>query len=490
MKKKFLILLSIASVALSSCYSDLKQNISDLESRVAYLETVVSTTQTNISEISIMTGKLEKYIYVSSYNAVTDKKGNTTGYEILFSDGEKVSLYYGEDWPDPVVGIREIDGLHYWTTTDLDGNTSLIYDSNHNPICCSVVTPLLKIENDTWLVSYDAGETWSVQGPSIAADGRTFVNNIYETEDYVVIDFTYGDSVSLPKTSLQEKLAASIANANENMIALQTICNAIQSKLYIANVIPIKDGETVTGYSFVLSNDETFTVYNGQPADMTIKIKKLEDGNYYWYYSFGLQEGPILNGGNKVQVGVDQTSYPTPTLSIEKYSDNKYYWKVKLTAGSTAEWLKDSAGNMIPAQGSSVGAIESVSVTNGQYADFVMVDGENLRLPMYQTFEISIDDNATLMGGNSVQRSVSLEYSISPIGDKASVTAFGDTGFVTTTTNTSFNAETNTLRGVLTITAPDTFNLVGSNAKASLIVSDGLGHTKVVDINIVCGIRL
>lgn len=115
------------------------------------------------------------YWYISYDNGSTwTKLGKATG-----EDGSD-----GKDGYAPVIGVElDRDGVYYWT---LDGEWLL--DENGQKIKAvgkdganginglDGITPLLKIENDYWFISYDNGSTWTMLGKATGENGKDGVN--------------------------------------------------------------------------------------------------------------------------------------------------------------------------------------------------------------------------------------------------------------------------------------------------------------------------
>ena len=79
-------------------------------------------------------------------------------------------------------------------------------------------------------------------------------------------------------TSLEE----AVIKTNEDIVALQTIVDALQKNLYVVSVTP-----TTEGYTILFSDSTSVTISNGKDgANGTnapiISVREDEDGNYYW----------------------------------------------------------------------------------------------------------------------------------------------------------------------------------------------------------------
>ena len=116
----------------------------------------------------------------------------------------------------------------------------------------------------------------------------------------------FDDSLLWEKINDHEKRIAALEELckqmNTNISALQAIVTALQDNDYVTGVAPItKEGETI-GYTITFSKSDPITIYHGK------------DGH-------------------------------TPQLCVKPDTDNIYYWTLD------GEWLLDSSGNKIQAQG-------------------------------------------------------------------------------------------------------------------------------------------
>ena len=116
---------------------------------------------------------------------------------------------------------------------------------------------------------------------------------------------------------------------NTNIVALQTVVNALQKNDYITNVSPVrKDGEVV-GYTITFAHSDTITIYHGTNG---------KDG---------------ANGKD----GKDGKDGYTPQIGVMKDTDGIYYWTVD------GEWLLDGKGNKVQANG--VNGTDGTNGSNG-----------------------------------------------------------------------------------------------------------------------------
>ena len=180
MKKVFLTLLAAAS--LCACNGDLKDRVDTLETKVAALESKVNE---NVSSIAKLAEAAAKAVTIESVTQNEDK----TSYTIKFSDGTTSVLSNGKDGKDgkdavaPVVGVKEVDGVLYWT---VNGE---FLTNNGAKVPVSGKTPQFKIQDGKWYVSYD-GKAWD----EVPVSG-TVEPKLEMTETDTEYVFTLGETV-------------------------------------------------------------------------------------------------------------------------------------------------------------------------------------------------------------------------------------------------------------------------------------------------------
>ena len=180
MKKVFLTLLAAAS--LCACTGDLEDRVDTLEAKVAALESKVNE---NVSSIAKLAEAAAKAVTIESVTQNEDK----TSYTIKFSDGTTSVLSNGKDGKDgkdavaPVVCVKEVDGVLYWT---VNGE---FLTNNGAKVPVSGKTPQFKIQDGKWYVSYD-GKAWD----EVPVSG-TVEPKLEMTETDTEYVFTLGETV-------------------------------------------------------------------------------------------------------------------------------------------------------------------------------------------------------------------------------------------------------------------------------------------------------
>ena len=220
--KRFLSILSLVILGFmsTSCYDDmeLRESIEDLEGRVTTLETLCTEMNSNISALTTLVQAMQKGDYVVSVSPLIED-GIEVGYRIVFKESGVVDLYHGKDGADgengkdgadgkdgqngqdgsdgtdghtPVLGTKQdTDGAYYWT---IDGEWVLDGEGNKIPLVTVGATPQLKIEDETWFVSYDDGKTWEELGAAVSVG----IKDIKEENGELVITMADGTVIAVP----------------------------------------------------------------------------------------------------------------------------------------------------------------------------------------------------------------------------------------------------------------------------------------------------
>ena len=177
-----------------SCYDDseLRERMDNAEQRLEALEKLCNTLNSNILSLQSIVDAMQEGI------TILNVEETENGYTIYFSDGSKIQIDTSFEQPVPQIGVKEYDGKYYWT---IDGEW--LIDSAGNKILAEAAIPELKIEDDTWYVSYDNGQNWTPLGNST---GDSFFEEIKEDENYVYFILKDGTAITIAKSNDQPAL--------------------------------------------------------------------------------------------------------------------------------------------------------------------------------------------------------------------------------------------------------------------------------------------
>ena len=147
MKSRFLTVLAILFVSVTSCYDDtgLREQLADHEQRIQTLETLCRQMNTNITSLQTIVDALQQNDYIKSVTP-GQEGSEVIGYTIEFVKNGSITIYHGKDGQNgadgqdgapgqdghtPVIGVQQdADGKYYWT---LDGEWLLDADGNKIP---------------------------------------------------------------------------------------------------------------------------------------------------------------------------------------------------------------------------------------------------------------------------------------------------------------------------------------------------------------------
>ena len=193
MKKtvNFLIIL-LSSIILFSCaYDDtfLKEEIEKIKTDVNLLKEQTVSLKTIVDALNA--GKV-----ITNVEKLADDKG----HKITFNDATSIEVLNGEK--APVIGVQELEGIHYWTITT-NGKTDFLLDGSGNKLRVSGedgTTPELGI---------DAGGYWMVNnvrvkdanGKEVKAQGDSFFKEVQENDETVTFVLANDSTIVLAKAT-------------------------------------------------------------------------------------------------------------------------------------------------------------------------------------------------------------------------------------------------------------------------------------------------
>ena len=255
MKKLMIFATAVAMLFAAGCateYDDtpLWNEIDSINDRIDDLEDLCRELNNDIESVQKLVDSLENNDYVTAVTPIV-KNGETIGYTISFTKSDPITIYHGEDGTDgedgrdgedgedgrdgrdgniPNIGVKKhTDGRYYWTINGdwlLDNNGNKVpatgedgkdgvdgedgtngkdgidgEDGNNGANGKDGITPVLKIENDYWYVSYDNGLTWTRLDKSIddsCNGGSSIFKSVTQDKDNVYFTLTDGTVITVP----------------------------------------------------------------------------------------------------------------------------------------------------------------------------------------------------------------------------------------------------------------------------------------------------
>lgn len=215
--------------ALEQGVGELEEDVTSIDERLKALEEQCRQMNTDILSLQRIVAAIQSNERITKVQPLVDSSGNTIGYTIYFVNSDPITIYHGKDGADgkdgkdgqdgtngkdgvngytPQISVALEEGVYYWT---LDGGWML--DANGNKIKAQGtdgkdgqngtdgtngadgkdgqngadgkdgkdgkdgedgqdgITPVLKIENNYWYISYDNGVSWDLLGKAIGAQG-------------------------------------------------------------------------------------------------------------------------------------------------------------------------------------------------------------------------------------------------------------------------------------------------------------------------------
>ncbi|HHW80452.1 MAG TPA: hypothetical protein GX746_01965 [Bacteroidales bacterium] len=236
MKKNLVFILFLPLVLLFSCTSldDVNERLDEHEKRLNALETLVTNANTTISNLQKLVDAQGNKVSVVSYEMLADG----SGYVLKMSDGTDITLKNGSDGDSPSVGVKEVDGILYWTI-----NGEVMRDADGNPVKAegedgaTGQTPKIRVNTDgEWEVSLDGGKTWQAvldeNGDPVSAIGSGAQIDLVITEDENSITIIYdGETFVIPKGDggnepepEKEYLVFNFATSNSYSFTVNSTC--------------------------------------------------------------------------------------------------------------------------------------------------------------------------------------------------------------------------------------------------------------------------
>ena len=197
-------------------------------------------------------------------------------------------------------------------------------------------------------------------------------------------------------------LEEAVIKTNEDIVALQTIVDALQKNLYVVSVTP-----TAEGYTILFSDSTSVTISNGKDgANGTnapiIAVREDEDGNYYWTIDgewLRVNGERIRANGVDGENGANGTKGEDATPPQVRINETTKEWEISTDGGIT--WLstgvvaegKDGANGSNGENGTN-GAngdslFKGIDTYNANYVVITLADDTVLRLARY-------DENAPM----------------------------------------------------------------------------------------------
>lgn len=477
-KLRNIAILALTALLTVSCFNEVENELAALERRMENLNKKLLIINENTEALQKIVDKYKSYVYVSGYRPIYSGK-DVVGYTISFSDGTSITLNNGVTKDDPIVGLKlDEDGMYYWIVT-VNGKTEFIYDETGQKVAATVASPIMKIVDGVWQVSFDNGYIWQTFDKAQAADGNSFVDSIVTRGNYVYLYLVSGKTVSFPLYSLYEDYSSQLTALNANIEALRKVYEAKFNNNYVKNVVPIVQDKDTVGFNLVFDDNSTVTAYNGKPAAMqSIGIAQYTDGEYYWAI---IEDGNVqwLYDDLERMVQASPTEGLTPIFMLDNsFGDGKYYWAYKYGEKGLKMYLYDKDGKKVVASDANVIQFFTKVEVTDTHVVFTPVSGAAFSVPRYVPFKVVL--SATSVSVPTSGTPAKVTYEVRDVTSAAAITAITNTGYHASVTR-SYDSSNKKLSGVISLTADST-----APAKSSVLVmiSDGTGMMETYTISV------
>lgn len=473
----FTLVTATSVITMSSCGDDyddssIRQEISDLDQRVSDLEKWQTTVNSEISSLQSLITSLQSNDYIKSVSTLTEN-GEETGYSITFASGKTITIKNGKDGADgadgtdgtdgndgekgdkgdkgdtgdkgdkgdtgdagedghtPVIGVKLIDGVYYWT---VDGELLLDDNGQKMPVTGKdgadgedgkdgtngtngkdAVAPQVRINTTTniWEISKDGGKTWESTGIKATGNDGTSIYDKVEVDNNantVTISLTSGSSITIP---LADLISVSYADGADvfNVSDLGNTCTVVFTGLTESNY---------TGVAVELrgSDGTSIDVQTRATSEVSISKPTLVNGKYQSTVTFNTTyKDSEMNKILKVTViGTDGKEYSASRIAHFPASkdENSLTTDVKITTDKTMDSeLKVLAGTqtLTVASGATLTAKEAQVRTIDVYAS---TENVTLNITGDGTIKAPSNPDEGMFNGNSAAIRVKGNATYSP----------------------------------------------------------------------------
>ncbi len=229
MRKRISIILSVGIALLAggckSAYDDsaLTGRLATLEERIQALSGELERMNENVAALGGITAAYMSGSTITAVEKIYDEEGNLTGYKISFTQGEPVIIHNGRDGRDghigidgvpgrdgtpghsPVVGVKMVDGVLYWTVDgelllDEQGNPYLASPDPSSALAKDGESPVISVVDGYWVVT--VGDMSRTLGP-VSDSEVLIVDGVFASVDAsgdpVVFTLSGGETLEIAK---------------------------------------------------------------------------------------------------------------------------------------------------------------------------------------------------------------------------------------------------------------------------------------------------
>ena len=464
------------------CHTQIDSDIRVLERRIEKLEQRCNDMNTTLSGIKTLLDNLNKYEFITDIKAFY-ANGVVAGYTISFTHSDPIVLYNGTDAETPILGVKKgEDGVWYWSVRyPSQSEASFVTDNFGVRIPTDAGSPLIKIENGHWMVSYDNGDVWRDLGRATGEDGASFFSSVVDKGDYIQFNLLNGTTILAPTWASFEKLQENCRKTNENVENFAKLVTQLTEKVYVQDLVPIySKGETI-GFTLRLSDGKSYSFYDGQGTNVpVIGAQKTSSSDVlYWTIRYGNDpvEWILDENGKKIQANAPEGQ--TPKISLQQVAgDPAWYWAVSYGDGKPVFLLhkgkKVAASVEVPET-----VVQHVVQVSDDMVCITVAEGLSAMIPLAKAIQVTFSAPVagdTLKIGSGQTRS--FHCTVKNADAQTELLPLADESFYASASTTNHADWT------ISVTAPTPFKSP-SSSRLTLLISNGYGQMKTLFITLV-----
>ena len=204
MKKLFTILSFVLLLPISCTRFDdsaIWEELLNHKERIEKLEAECNRLNANINSLQTILEALQTNDYVTDIVKIMEDSVEI-GYSITFAKGGTVTIYHGTNGSAPKVGIQKAaDGQYYWTSDGewlTDENGAKIPAAYADGGDGKYITPLFRVAEGVWYVSYDNGSSWMQIVEDEDDEEVPLFKEVTYDKEYVYLTLADGSVIKIP----------------------------------------------------------------------------------------------------------------------------------------------------------------------------------------------------------------------------------------------------------------------------------------------------
>ena len=481
-KRHFLIPVLAGILLLGGCYNTIENDLSLLERRIEKLEQRCQEMNATIDGLRTIVEKLNSYDFLTKVEPIYDG-GKVAGYTLFFTHSDPVRLYNGVDAGTPVLGVAKgADGIWYWTVKYPNQTEAVFVTDNFGKrVSTASPSPMIRIENGYWMVSYDEGEIWHNLGKATGDDGASFFESVQDMGLYYQFNLLNGTSIKLPTWDRFQLAQEACRKANENLATFSNLVKETRQRVYVHEMTPILSGTDTIGVKIVLSNSYTYHFYNGigeNTPTLSAGHSGPDDPNWYWMIHYENKSEWILDeNGDKIRADAPESLSVKISIQRDGADDPLYYWAVSYGDGEP-EFLLVNGAKVPASQEVPQSIVQGLVSVTDETVSLQLLGGEEILIPLEHALNVTLQSpvkNQILE--MDARDTVSFVCRLANGDERAELLPVAADGFYATAHTT------NHIDWTVRVISPETFS-AAATSKLNLLVSNGYGTMKSVIVTI------